>query len=230
MDSIGIYSMSIEEWGAADSIKQCKKRLPLKKHSSRERNNFPKIDFETSDLQFEVSNQHLKAHNFVWKGCFFLSLLSRNFDDQLSSNFHRFVIIFMNTLRYTKWEDWSLILPIVSRPMFLEIITNTDDVSSKFKYRLYNSLLHYWLFDNVRSVNHHLFSFSVFIIIWKVPGQWSDKLFYLMVRKMSIPRVLQEICAMFLPDGLWIIKSLFVNNKDILVSLGPIYLRMNRCI
>ena len=32
--------------------------------------------------------QHLKAHNL-----FFLSILFRNFDDRLSSNFHRFVIL-----------------------------------------------------------------------------------------------------------------------------------------
>jgi len=35
--------------------------------------------------------KHLKAPNFVWQGCF-LSLLSCNFDDQLSSNFNMFVI------------------------------------------------------------------------------------------------------------------------------------------
>ena len=40
---------------------------------------------------------------------FFLPLLSHNFNDQLSSNFHRFVIS-----RYIKWEDWSLKLPKVS--------------------------------------------------------------------------------------------------------------------
>ena len=36
---------------------------------------------------------------------FFLSLLSRNFEDQLSSNFHSY---FMHLLRYTMWEEWSL--------------------------------------------------------------------------------------------------------------------------
>ena len=41
------------------------------------------------------------------KGVFFISSLSRNFDDQLCSNFHRFVI-FLHMLRYTKWDDWSL--------------------------------------------------------------------------------------------------------------------------
>ena len=43
--------------------------------------------------------KHLKAHNFVWQGCFF-------FHSYLA-NFHRFVILCI-MLRYTKWEDWSL--------------------------------------------------------------------------------------------------------------------------
>ena len=37
--------------------------------------------------------RHLNAHKFVQQGRFFLSLLSCNFDDQLSSDFHRFVIL-----------------------------------------------------------------------------------------------------------------------------------------
>ena len=48
------------------------------------------------NLIFETSGpeiKHLTAHNFVWKGVFFLPLLSRNFDDQLSLNFNRFVIL-----------------------------------------------------------------------------------------------------------------------------------------
>ena len=55
---------------------------------------FHEFDFETSDLELEVSKSSIrKAHNLVWKGWFFLSLLSRNFDDRLSWNFHRFVIL-----------------------------------------------------------------------------------------------------------------------------------------
>ena len=42
---------------------------------------FHEFDYETSDSEIEV------------QGCFFLSLLSRNFDDRLSSNFHRLVIL-----------------------------------------------------------------------------------------------------------------------------------------
>ena len=40
--------------------------------------------------------------------------VSRNFDNQMSSNFHSFIILCI-MLRCTKWEDWSLtILPMVS--------------------------------------------------------------------------------------------------------------------
>ena len=54
---------------------------------------FREFDFETSSLELEVSKSSImKSHNFVWEGCFFLSYISRNFDDQLSWNFHRFVI------------------------------------------------------------------------------------------------------------------------------------------
>ena len=35
---------------------------------------------------------HLKAHKFVKQGCFFRPLFSYNFYDQLSLNFHRFVV------------------------------------------------------------------------------------------------------------------------------------------
>ena len=55
---------------------------------------FLEFDFETSELVFEVLKSSIcKAHKFVWRGCFFLPLLSHNFNDQLSSNFHRFVIL-----------------------------------------------------------------------------------------------------------------------------------------
>ena len=75
---------------------------------------FREFDFEISDLDFwGLEIKHLKAYNFVWQGFFFLSLLSSNFDDQFSSNFHRFVIL------CTWWDTpsektgfWQL--PIVS--------------------------------------------------------------------------------------------------------------------
>ena len=83
-----------EYWGEVDSIKHCEKRLPLNCHSFRERSYFPGIWFR--DLRFRTWGReinHLNAHNSVWKGCFLLSLLSRTFDDRLSSNFHRLVIL-----------------------------------------------------------------------------------------------------------------------------------------
>ena len=48
----------------------------------------------------------------MWQGCCFLSLLSRKFDDRLSSNFHRFVVICIYwdtpTVKASLWQ-----LPIV---------------------------------------------------------------------------------------------------------------------
>ena len=84
----------------------------LKWHSFQERGDFPRIWFR--DLWFrnwglKINHLHVNAHNFVWQGCFFLSFLSHNFDDWLSSNFHRFCCN-MYMLRHTKWEDWSLTL------------------------------------------------------------------------------------------------------------------------
>ena len=63
---------------------------------------------------------HLNAHNFVWQGCFLLSFLSRNFDDWLSSNFHRLVILCVcwdtPTVKAILWQ-----LPIVSTAFKLSI-------------------------------------------------------------------------------------------------------------
>ena len=54
---------------------------------------FHEFDFETSDLEFEVSKSSIWKHTTPCdKGDFFLLLLSRNFDDRLSSNFHRFIL------------------------------------------------------------------------------------------------------------------------------------------
>ena len=39
------------------------------------------------------------------EGCFFLSLLSHNFNDKFISNFTG---LFMHMLRYSKLEEWSL--------------------------------------------------------------------------------------------------------------------------
>ena len=62
------------------------------------------ITFETSRVRSR--NQASESTQVCGTGVFFLSLFSPNFNDQLSSNFHRFVYLCM--LRYTKWEDWSL--------------------------------------------------------------------------------------------------------------------------
>ena len=81
--------------GEVDSIKHCEKRLPLKWRSFQERSNFQRICFRS--LKFRIWGleiKHMKAHNFVWQGCFFLSVFG-NFDNQLSWNFHRFVIFFI---------------------------------------------------------------------------------------------------------------------------------------
>ena len=76
----------------------------------RESSNFPRIWFQ--DLVFRIwglETKHLKAHNSMWQGslltqvCYFWHMLrytklfpfslSCAIDDQLSSNFHRFVIL-----------------------------------------------------------------------------------------------------------------------------------------
>ena len=73
-------------------IKQCEKQLPLKCHSLLEKEViFHEFDFET--LEFEVLKSSIWKHTTCVSRVFFLSLLSCNFDDALSSNFHRFVIL-----------------------------------------------------------------------------------------------------------------------------------------
>ena len=102
--------------------KHCDKWLPLKCHCFRERSNFPRIWFR--DLRFRtwgLEIDHVNAHNFLWQGCFFLSLLSRNFDDRLSSNFHRFVILCIcwdtSNVKASLWQ-----LPIVSTVFNISVI------------------------------------------------------------------------------------------------------------
>ena len=61
-----------------DSIKHCEKQLPLKWRSFPERSNFPRIWFR--DLRFRIRRleiKHLKAHNFVWQGCFSFIIISQ---------------------------------------------------------------------------------------------------------------------------------------------------------
>ena len=80
--------------GKVDNIKHCEKRLPLKWRSFWERSNFTRIWFrDLRFIEFEVSKSSIWKHTTSSdKGVFFLSLLSRNSDDQSSSNFHRLVI------------------------------------------------------------------------------------------------------------------------------------------
>ena len=89
-------------------IKPCEKWLPLKWSILRERINFQRVWFW--DLRFRIWGleiKHLKAHYFdVTRAYFFLSLLSRNFDDRWSSNFHRFIILCI--CWDTASEKWSL--------------------------------------------------------------------------------------------------------------------------
>ena len=54
---------------------------------------FHELDFETSDLELRSRNQASASAQLYVTRVFFLSLLSRNFNDRLSSNFHRFVIL-----------------------------------------------------------------------------------------------------------------------------------------
>ena len=112
--SIQPYFVTSIKWGEVVTVQHCDKRLPLMWHSFRERSNFPRIWFRDPRIGFwGLEIKHLKAHNFVWQRCFFLSL-SCNFDDQLSgSNFHRFVIWCI----YWDWPSekiglWQL--PVVS--------------------------------------------------------------------------------------------------------------------
>ena len=67
---------------------------------------------------------HLKAHKVVQRGCFFLELFSCNFDDQLSPNVHRFVILGLCIMMgYTKWEYCLWQWPKVSSAFKLLLFT-----------------------------------------------------------------------------------------------------------
>ena len=86
----------------------------------RERSNFPRIWFRDLRIRFwGLEIKHLKAHNFLWQGCFFLPLLSRNFDDQLSSNFHRFVILCICWDTASEKAGLPVSLPLLYWPEFL---------------------------------------------------------------------------------------------------------------
>ena len=83
---------------AVRSIKHCEKQLPLKyiiyTVVLKKKSNFSLKYFNWIwSLSWGLKFKHLKACNLCDKGVFFLPLFSSNFDDQLGSYFHRFVII-----------------------------------------------------------------------------------------------------------------------------------------
>ena len=47
---------------------------------------------------------YLKAHNFVWQGCFFFHYYLAT----LTTNRAQMFTHFVRMLRYSKWKDWSL--------------------------------------------------------------------------------------------------------------------------
>ena len=90
-----------EHCWAFDSIKHCDKRLPLKWCSFRERSNFTRIWFR--DIGFIIWGleiKHLKAHNFVWQGCFF-------FHSYLLTSTTNWAQIFTGLLFYACWDTSS---------------------------------------------------------------------------------------------------------------------------
>ena len=75
---------------------------------------FHEFDLETSDLEFDVSKSSIWKHTTLCDNGVFLSFISLNFDDQLSSNVYRFVILCI-LCRHTQAEKTGLWqLPIVS--------------------------------------------------------------------------------------------------------------------
>ena len=74
-------------------------------------------------------NHHLKATCVAMM--FYLPLLSPNFDNKFSSNFHRFGILCM--LRYTMWEDLSSCqLPQVSSTSHCSLPASTTNLAQIF--------------------------------------------------------------------------------------------------
>ena len=107
---------------------------------------FHEFDLKTSELDFEVSNSSIWKHTLRVKRVFFLLLLSRNFDDKLSSNFHRCVIlcIFWDTPR-EKTGHWQL--PIVFNPkeFLIVLLYCASEISPSTHFFIFSffSSLHY---------------------------------------------------------------------------------------
>ena len=90
---------------------------------------FHKFDFYASDLEFEVTKSTIWTHTTLCdqghRFSFFLLLLSRNFDDKSSSNFHRSVIFCI--IGWDIPSDWRLVFdnePIVSTVFKLVLLTD----------------------------------------------------------------------------------------------------------
>ena len=75
----------------------------------RERSNFPWVWFWDVRVRFwGLEIKHLTAHNFVWQGCFFFHYYLATWTTNWAQTFTG--LLLLCTSRYTKWEDWSLII------------------------------------------------------------------------------------------------------------------------
>ena len=101
---------------------------------------FQEFDFETSDLEFEVSKSSIWKHTTKCnKGVFsfiIISQLRQPIKLKLSQVCH-----FMHMLRYTKWEHWSLtILTILSTVFNTLCGVNFDYLFSIYYVTMVSSL------------------------------------------------------------------------------------------
>ena len=97
---------------------------------------FHEFDFETLQIKnLRSRNQASESTQLRVTRVFFLSLISRNFDDQLSSNFHRFTILCIcwHTLS-EKTGLWQL--PIVSRVFKSQVMVQSDVTWCQVKSQL----------------------------------------------------------------------------------------------
>ena len=106
--------LGYESWGEVDSIKHCGKRLPLKCRSFQERSNFPRIGFRDLRIRLEVGKTSIWKHTTSCdRGVFSFMVISQVWRP-IELKFSQVCCYFMHMLRYTKLEDWSLTITIVS--------------------------------------------------------------------------------------------------------------------
>ena len=111
-------------------MKDCEKRLSLKRRSFRKRSNFPRIWFRDLRIRFWGSrNQASESTKLRVTRVFFLSLLSHNFDDQLSSNFHRFVILCIVEIR----QEWTLVFDNITKGVYTHLPPASFRVQTSYK-------------------------------------------------------------------------------------------------